>query len=194
MTAPRTYELRTHLAELRADAATAWRELEFAGSLQARLDGVGVLDAESALSFGAVGPAARAAGIRDDVRTASPHLAYEEFAPAMPESPDGDVAARFRMRAIELEASLQLLESLLAHAPARARRDARGGAGGGGGRRDRPTTPAIGTASRAPEERPSAPSSSTAAGSRGCICAPPPMRTGRRSHTRPPATSSPTSR
>ena len=36
---------RGTLRELRADAAAAWRELEFAGSLQARLDGVGVLDA-----------------------------------------------------------------------------------------------------------------------------------------------------
>jgi Ni,Fe-hydrogenase III large subunit len=131
-----TYEMRTHLAELRADTATAWRELEFAGSLQARLAGVGVLDPESALSFGTAGPAARAAGIRDDVRTASPHLAYEEFAPAMPESPDGDVAARFRMRAIELEASLQLLESLLAHPHPLARGEmlaAGAGAGAGSG-------------------------------------------------------------
>jgi len=114
-----TYEMRAHLAEIRADAAAAWRELEFAGSLQARLDGVGVLDAVSARTFGAVGPAARAAGVREDVRTASPRLAYEEFTPAAPASPDGDVAARFQMRAVELEASFELLESLLQHPLAR---------------------------------------------------------------------------
>src|SRR6185436_15283354 len=36
-------EARGALRELHADAAAAWRELEFAASLQARLDGVGVL-------------------------------------------------------------------------------------------------------------------------------------------------------
>ena len=32
---------RAELRNLRADAAAAWRELEFAGSVQARLDGIG---------------------------------------------------------------------------------------------------------------------------------------------------------
>ncbi len=114
-----THEMRAHLTEIHADTAAAWRELEFAGSLQARLNGVGVLDAHSARMFGAVGPAARAAGILEDVRTASPRLAYEEFTAAGPASPDGDVAARFQMRAVELEASFELLESLLQHPLAR---------------------------------------------------------------------------
>jgi Ni,Fe-hydrogenase III large subunit len=107
-------EARTALRALRAAAAAAWHELEFAGSLQARLGGVGVLSADDARALGAVGPAARAAGLRDDVRAVSPRLAYDGFAPALPSPAGGDVAARFRVRAVELEASLQLLDELLA--------------------------------------------------------------------------------
>jgi Ni,Fe-hydrogenase III large subunit len=128
-----TSAMRAHLADIRADAAAAWRELEFAGSLQARLYGVGVLDAESARTFGAVGPAARAAGVREDVRTASPRLAYQAFTPAAPAPADGDVAARFQMRALELEASFDLLESLLEHPLARGETVAAAATPGAGG-------------------------------------------------------------
>ncbi len=106
--------LRAGLRELRADAAAAWRELEFAGSLQARLGGVGVLAREHALALGAVGPPARAAGVREDLRSASPRLAYDGFSPAAPVLPTGDVAARLELREAELEASFELLEALLA--------------------------------------------------------------------------------
>ena len=101
------------LRELRADSASAWRELEFTGSLQARLEGIGVLGAADARRLGAVGPAARAAGISEDVRSWSPGLAYEGFRPASPPSPTGDAGARLRLRASELEATYELLEGLL---------------------------------------------------------------------------------
>jgi Ni,Fe-hydrogenase III large subunit len=104
---------RGALRELHADAAAAWRELEFAGSLQARLDDVGVLALADAERLGAVGPAARAAGIREDARSTSPRLAYDGFTPASPTAPSGDVATRLRMRAIELETTCELLEDLL---------------------------------------------------------------------------------
>ncbi len=102
------------LRELRADTAAAWRELEFTGSLQARLDGIGVLGADEARRLGAVGPAARAAGIREDARSASPRLAYDGFRPASLHAPTGDVGSRLHIRAIELEATYELLEELLA--------------------------------------------------------------------------------
>jgi Ni,Fe-hydrogenase III large subunit len=105
--------MRAQLRELRTDSRAAWRELEFAGSLQARLGGVGVLERGDALRLGAVGPAARAAGIREDVRSLSPRLAYDGFTPAAPQAPAGDVEARLGLRAVELEASFDLLEGLL---------------------------------------------------------------------------------
>jgi Ni,Fe-hydrogenase III large subunit len=108
--------LKASLNELRTEFTAAWRELEFTASLQARLDGVGVLTADKAARFGAVGPAARAAGIREDVRTHSPQLAYDGFEPAVlpaPPGPTGDVGARLRLRAVELDASFDLLDERL---------------------------------------------------------------------------------
>jgi Ni,Fe-hydrogenase III large subunit len=103
-----------HLRELRADSAAGWRELEFTSSLQARLDGVGVLGADDARRLGAVGPAARAAGIREDARSTSPRLAYDGFTPASLRAPAGDVGSRLQLRAIELESTYDILEELLA--------------------------------------------------------------------------------
>jgi Ni,Fe-hydrogenase III large subunit len=102
------------LRELRADTAAAWRELEFAGSLQARLDGVGVLTHDDALRLGTVGPAARASGVGDDARSDSPRLWYAGSRAARPAHPTGDVAARFALRAAELETTYEILAELLA--------------------------------------------------------------------------------
>jgi Ni,Fe-hydrogenase III large subunit len=104
---------RAALRELHADTAAAWRDLEFAGSVHARLNGIGVLGHDDALRLGAVGPAARATGIREDLRSADRRLAYDGFAPAALAEPAGDVAARLRLRAIELETTYELLEGLL---------------------------------------------------------------------------------
>ncbi|MGA2012847.1 MAG: NADH-quinone oxidoreductase subunit C [Solirubrobacteraceae bacterium] len=109
----RTETLRDQLGALRADVVPAWRELGFSGSLQARLGGVGVLAREDALRLGAVGPAARACGVREDVRSVSPRLAYDGFTPATLAAAAGDVAARLELRALELEASFELLTALL---------------------------------------------------------------------------------
>jgi Ni,Fe-hydrogenase III large subunit len=104
---------RAALRELRTDTAAAWRDLEFAGSVQARLGGIGVLGLDDAIRLGAVGPPARAAGIREDLRATDGRLAYDGFTPAALEEPAGDVAARLRLRAIELETAYELLEALL---------------------------------------------------------------------------------
>ena len=110
---------RGAVRELRADARAAWRELGFAGSLQARLGGVGVLDHDAALRLGATGPAARAAGVRADVRADSPRLWYGGgFLPASPREATGDVAARFELRATELETTYDVLDELLARSVA----------------------------------------------------------------------------
>jgi Ni,Fe-hydrogenase III large subunit len=111
--APAVDAARGELRELRTDAAAAWRELEFAGSVQARLDGVGVLRPADVVHSGACGPSARAAGVRADAREHSPRLAYEDFVPAAPRKPTGDVAARLDVRAAELEATCEILDQLL---------------------------------------------------------------------------------
>jgi len=104
---------REELADLRHAIGRGWRELAFAGSLQERLEGVGVTAREQVERMGGVGPVARAAGVPIDARTTSPRLTYEGFAPAMLEQPGGDVAARMEIRGAELSATFDLLDGLL---------------------------------------------------------------------------------
>ncbi|MBX5442253.1 MAG: NADH-quinone oxidoreductase subunit C [Solirubrobacteraceae bacterium] len=114
ISAPAASELRSALAELRAETRRAWRELQFAGSVQDRFDGVGVLALEDARRLGAVGPAARAAGLAIDARTDAPRLAYRELVPAVPEQPGGAVAAPVEVRGAGLPVGVDLLDELLA--------------------------------------------------------------------------------
>jgi Ni,Fe-hydrogenase III large subunit len=104
--------VRDALADLRAlrtDAARHWRELAFNNSLQDRLQGVGVIDHDQARQLGAVGPAARAAGVAEDVRIHT----HPGFAPVMPDEAAGDVRARYEQRALELWQAFVLLDGLL---------------------------------------------------------------------------------
>ena len=105
---------RAEIAELRADVAAGWRELLFASSVQDRFAGVGVLNAADAELLGAVGPTARAAGVRRDARTdADPLLWYGDLRPMLPAQPSGDVAARAEIRALELMQTCDILDELL---------------------------------------------------------------------------------
>lgn len=105
-------KVRATLEELhaiRSDAARAWREIAFTNSFQDRLQGVGVVDHDQALVLGLVGPAARAAGVDEDTRTAT----HPGFTAVMPEEPAGDVQSRYQQRALELWQSFDLLDYLL---------------------------------------------------------------------------------
>jgi Ni,Fe-hydrogenase III large subunit len=105
---------RVVLAELRAHSARSWRELLFNASFQDRLPDIGIVSAEDAGRLGTVGPAARAAGLAEDVREHSPRLAYEGFTPVVPRRASGDVQARVEQRALELLQTFDILERLLA--------------------------------------------------------------------------------
>jgi Ni,Fe-hydrogenase III large subunit len=98
---------------LRREARRGWRELRFNRSFHDRLGDIGIVNAEAAARLGAVGPAARAAGLADDVRANSPRLAYDGFVPVTPERATGDVQARVEQHVLELEQTLALLEPLL---------------------------------------------------------------------------------
>ena len=117
---------RQVLREVGVDARRAWHEVLFNVSVQDRLVDVGLLTGDMAHALGTVGPAARASGLGVDVRTESPRLLYGGFRPAALRHPVGDVASRVNMRALEVDATLELLDELLARplAPARAERTA----------------------------------------------------------------------
>ena len=105
--------MREELADVRAEFARGWHQLQFAGSAQERFVAVGRVSADAARRFGAVGPTARAAGVAIDARSCSPRLWYTGFVPARPLEAVGDVAARLEMRGVELEATFDLLDELL---------------------------------------------------------------------------------
>ncbi len=109
---------RTTLDRVRVEASRAWHDLLFNASFMDRMPDIGVVEADAAVALGAVGPAARASGLRTDVRSTSPGLAYDGFEPASLRRPAGDVQARLEQHALELLPSLDILDRLL-EAPVR---------------------------------------------------------------------------
>ncbi len=67
-----------------------------------RTQGVGVLDQDTVISYGLMGPLLRAAGVAQDVRRDEPYCRYEEFDFDIPVEYEGDVYARYRVRMREL--------------------------------------------------------------------------------------------
>ncbi|MEP7335142.1 MAG: NADH-quinone oxidoreductase subunit C [Actinomycetota bacterium] len=105
---------RDEIRRLRTESSRSWRELLFNASFQDRLPDIGIVTEAAAERLGAVGPAARAAGVSRDVRATSPRLAYGSFEVAVPHRrPMGDVQARLEQRALELLQTYAILEQLL---------------------------------------------------------------------------------
>ena len=104
---------REEVAALRTESSRSWRELLFNASFQDRLPDIGVVDANEAQRLGAVGPAARAAGLAEDARAGNRRLSYNGLEPIVPRRAAGDVRARFEQRALELLQTFDLLEQLL---------------------------------------------------------------------------------
>ncbi|MHB8586308.1 MAG: hydrogenase large subunit [Thermoplasmatota archaeon] len=74
-----------------------------------RLDGTGTLSSEHALRLGVVGPAARASGLDIDARRDLPHDAYSILKVQVSVEKGGDVMARTRVKAAEIEESARLI-------------------------------------------------------------------------------------
>ena len=83
-----------------------------------RTKGVGVLPKEDALRMGAVGPHARASGVKVDVRKDAPYSSYEDFDFDVPVVESGDVFARVVVRALECYESIKIIRQVLENLPA----------------------------------------------------------------------------
>jgi len=79
--------------------------------------GLGVLRAETALSYGVSGPVARASGVDMDLRRDEPYLAYGELDVTVVLGTDGDAAARFGCLLGQLAVSLDLVQACLDRLP-----------------------------------------------------------------------------
>jgi NADH-quinone oxidoreductase subunit D len=79
-----------------------------------RTKDVGVLTKEDAMSFGLLGPMARASGVGYDVRKAFPYLNYNTFDFDVPTATAGDVYARYLVRLEEMRQSTKIAQQALA--------------------------------------------------------------------------------
>jgi Ni,Fe-hydrogenase III large subunit len=86
-------------------------------TVNARCRGVGVMTREQAIAWGAVGPTARASGVAQDIRQASPYAIYDRLEFTIPVETAGDVRARIVVRALEVVESCRIIQQALQQMP-----------------------------------------------------------------------------
>lgn len=91
----------------------------FTGNIIAknRLEGVGVLTREDAISYGVTGPSGRASGWACDMRKVRPYAIYDKLDFDQVVYTEGDSMARFKLRLAEMEQSVKILEQLVDNIP-----------------------------------------------------------------------------
>lgn len=78
-----------------------------------RLDGIGVISKEDALSYGFTGPNLRASGVEFDLRRATPYLQYDKIDFRIPTFSEGDSLARYFVRSDEIRESAKIVRQVL---------------------------------------------------------------------------------
>jgi NADH-quinone oxidoreductase subunit D len=78
-----------------------------------RTRNVGVVTSDDTMSYGLVGPMARATGVPYDVRKVFPYLGYETYDFAVPTQTAGDVYARYLVRVAEMRESTKIAQQAL---------------------------------------------------------------------------------
>lgn len=91
----------------------------FTGNVIARnrMEGVGVLTREDAISYSVSGPSGRASGWACDIRKLQPYSIYSELDFDECIAHEGDSMARFKVRMAEMEQSARILEQLVDNIP-----------------------------------------------------------------------------
>lgn len=91
----------------------------FTGNVIARnrLEGVGVLSKDDAISYAVTGPSGRASGWACDMRKLRPYSIYSELDFEEVVRTEGDSMARFKVRMDEMEQSARILEQLVDNIP-----------------------------------------------------------------------------
>jgi Ni,Fe-hydrogenase III large subunit len=110
-------DLERRLDAAEADLADAVRLLWNAPSVMARFEDTAILSGEVAATLGMVGPAARASGLRRDVRKTHPAGIFQVEHIPLSTCESGDVFARAYVRWLEIERSLEYVRSQLRELP-----------------------------------------------------------------------------
>jgi NADH-quinone oxidoreductase subunit D len=82
-----------------------------------RMEGVGIIDAETAIALSATGPILRAAGVEWDLRRSMPYLAYDELDFNVIVGTVGDCFDRYAVRLNEIRESIGLVRQIVARMP-----------------------------------------------------------------------------
>jgi Ni,Fe-hydrogenase III large subunit len=111
-------ELRASLPKFQALSDFVVDALGGSGPLGSKVAGYGALSGADALALGAVGPTLRGSGVDSDVRREDRYAAYGDTDFDVVVESDGDVRARFMVRARETRESVRIVGQLLAGLPA----------------------------------------------------------------------------
>ena len=82
-----------------------------------RTQGIGAMDAPSAIEWGYTGPCLRACGVNLDLRKATPYYLYPEMDFDVPVGTSGDVYDRYLVRVEEMRQSLKIVRQLAQNLP-----------------------------------------------------------------------------
>jgi Ni,Fe-hydrogenase III large subunit len=110
-------EIKSTLNRLSGDVDLAAEVLFSSASVLERFEQTGVIEKETALEIGMVGPAARSSGVSLDIRSDHPFDAYQYFTVHKLTLESGDVFARAYMRFIEIQHSIRIILEQLANLP-----------------------------------------------------------------------------
>ncbi|MCC7387059.1 MAG: hydrogenase [Deltaproteobacteria bacterium] len=113
----RIAELQQRLEAAARDVRNAADLLWTAPTVMARFEDTGRVSAELAAELGLVGPAARASGLRRDVRKTHPTGIFQLVHIPLSAAESGDVFARAYVRWLEIERSIDYLRSQLRELP-----------------------------------------------------------------------------
>jgi formate hydrogenlyase subunit 5 len=110
-------EAGRHLAASAAAIGERLRELHqmlrYSSSFLDRLEEVGIVGPQDAISYGLVGPIARASGVARDIRKLCPYAGYKTVDFTVPTESEGDGYARLRVLFREAEQAVSIIRQAL---------------------------------------------------------------------------------
>jgi NADH-quinone oxidoreductase subunit D len=86
--------------------------------LLSRLQGIGVLQPQTAINASTSGPILRGSGVKWDLRKAAPYSVYQNFEFDVPVGSTGDCYDRYRVRMEEMRQSLRIIQQAVEQMPA----------------------------------------------------------------------------
>lgn len=110
-------KLAAFIPDLAHRLGDLYRMLRYSSSFLDRLEEVGIVTEEQAVSYGLVGPIARASGLKADIRKLAPYAAYDAADFLVPVEPQGDGYARLRVLFREAEQAASIIRQALRALP-----------------------------------------------------------------------------